>query len=247
MQSQKQVVQGMFEPSGYVSFGHHSDSEGESDEEDNAPPQPQDQQQIQPPPQQEQQDQQPQQDQQAHQPDQQQQPDPQPEPQPQQVEAAAEQPPPQPDPQQVLESDDDSEDDEPIDERAVLRQLFPNLPEDFVMAPAPQQLNCHGYSVGLDYAIIGAEGGRTRQQMRDGMEQVNKNVVSVQEADFAAANVVWYGTGADQILHSARKLGGGRWSSKMGAGPIIEHTLAQLNGGEYGNALYFAQIADAEH
>jgi len=229
--------------SGYVSFGfaHHSDSESDEEEdvqEQEEQPQEQPEQQDAPPPQQEAQEQGPLPQQEAQH-------------QIQEVLGpAADEPaipaPQQQAPQSGYESESDSDEEEPqMDERAMLRIAFPNLPEDVEIVHA-EGFNCHGHSVGLDYSIIGADGARSVQQMRNGMAGAGKEVVEVREADFDAANVVWYGPGADQVLHSARKVGGGNWSSKLGAGPIVQHTIAQLNGGMYGNALYYAHIRDAE-
>ena len=139
----------------------------------------------------------------------------------------------------------------------LLREAFPNLEkEGFEIVEVPsRRYNCIAYAAGDianwweptrgRYWPLHATRSDSIESLRDVFVGLGFEQCEDSDAEDGYRKIVLYeaqGTGK----HAAVQLSSGRWHSKMGQGPVVEHTSPEsLSGGIYGNpTMYMRRVVN---
>lgn len=136
----------------------------------------------------------------------------------------------------------DSEEEIDPNSAQALKVMFPRLDVghlDMLDEPSARY-NCHAWTIGITDQLVLAY-TKNPQTMRAGLEEMGYTVTLSRQA-VHGADALWYGPDPATIEHSARR-DGSQWSSKLGNGRVIRHTLKELEGGYYGRVQYWVRLA----
>ena len=137
----------------------------------------------------------------------------------------------------------------------LLSTAFPKLSgEDFeIVERASERYNCIGYAVddttkrwwpnGIDYWPPWATRDNRMESLRDAFIGLGFEQCHDSDVEDGYQKVALYGS-QGRFEHAAVQMPNGRWRSKMGQGPVIEHLNPEsLSGRLYGDATTFMRRA----
>ena len=129
----------------------------------------------------------------------------------------------------------------------LLVEEFPNLAsEGFeTVGQASELYNCIAYAAGdttkwwwpdgINYWPTGATPDNRMESLTEAFAAMGYEQCQNSDAEEGCQKVALYGF-RDRFEHAALQMPNGRWRSKMGQGPVIEHRSPEsLSGGIYGN------------
>ena len=141
--------------------------------------------------------------------------------------------------------------------RQLLIKSFPNLSgENFqIVGVCTEQYNCIAYAAGdttrrwwpngIDYWPSWATGNNRMESLMEALAGLGYEKCADGKVEDGYQKIVLYGF-QGSFEHAAVQMPNGRWHSKMGQGPQIEHHSPEsLSGGPYGDAMiYMRRSAD---
>ena len=135
---------------------------------------------------------------------------------------------------------------EPI--RAYLTLKFPGLLNTpfSIDSPVTNQYNCIAWAAGRDdqwwwpigrYRPDGVIRDESIEAFVTAFRALSYEPCDTNEHEMGMQKVAIYGHSRDRVLHAARQLPSGAWTSKLGGGWDITHNLFAIEGVEYGKVL----------